>query len=61
MSRYEVREQEPSALHRSYGFVDPIFVVWDTERDMRVAFGTFQDRGRAEARMARMAERESRL
>lgn len=59
MSRYEIREQEPTALQQQYGVARTVFVVWDTEDDMRVPFGNCRTRKQAEARIARMEAREA--
>lgn len=59
MSRYEIREQAPSEAQRRLGVTGNVFVVWDTERDMRVAFGGYRDREHAQRRIDRMEERLS--
>lgn len=57
MSRYEIREQEPSEKLREFGFTDPVFVVWDTELDKRVPFGNYRDREHAQRRIDRVEAR----
>lgn len=59
MSRYEIREQEPTLLQQQYGVARNVFVVWDTENDAPVPFGRYRTRKRAEARIARMRAREA--
>lgn len=54
MSRYEVREQEPTDLQREMGVTGPVFVVWDTKWDKRVPFGNYGSRERAQHRADRM-------
>ena len=56
MKRFEIREQEPSALQRRYGVEGTVFVVWDNERGMRVPFGNYRTREQAEKRLARQEE-----
>lgn len=56
--RYEIRMQEPSEVAKSYGLTDPLFVVWDTELNKRVAFGNYSDRGRAVARIERLEAKQ---
>lgn len=58
MSRYEIREQEPSELHRLHGVTENVFVVWDTAKDRRAPFGNFPTRARAEAYRTRLEARE---
>lgn len=59
MSGYEVREQEPTDLQRRYGVAKTVYVVWDTERDTKMPFGSYRTRGRAVARIQRMEAREA--
>lgn len=59
MSRYEIREREPSDLAREeLSHTGPVFVVWDTWENKRVPFASYTDRERAERRIRRMEERE---
>lgn len=56
--RYEIREQGPSEVDRSYGMNDTLFVVWDTVKDKRAPFGNHRTRPMAEAHRARLEARD---
>lgn len=57
MKRYEIREQEPTETQRLLGVTTNVFVVWDMEKDMRVAFGNYRDHAGAQARVERLEAR----
>ncbi|MEV7814279.1 hypothetical protein AB0P05_26675 [Streptomyces flaveolus] len=57
MSRYEIREREATDLQQGMGFPARLFIVWDTEEDKRVPFGTYADREHAQRRIDRMEAR----
>jgi hypothetical protein len=53
--RWEIREKHASPrLIAEYGPWGPTFQVWDTAADRLVAFGQYDDRERAQARIDRM-------
>lgn len=54
MSRYEIREQEPSETARRLGVTQSLFQVWDLQENKRAPFGNYPTRKRAEARIQRM-------
>lgn len=59
MSRYEIREQEPTLLQQRYGVARTVYVVWDTELDMRVPFGSYRTRMHANDRLRRLRAKEA--
>jgi len=53
--RWEIREKpENPRLAAEYGSWGPVFQVWDTVADRRVAFGKYDSREHAQARIDRM-------
>jgi hypothetical protein len=56
VKRYEVREVERTQYQQQFDS-GSVFIVWDTERDMRVSFGSYRTREQAERRIKRMEER----
>jgi hypothetical protein len=57
MSRYDIREQEPTEAQQQLGVTGMVFVVWDTRWDAPVAFGRYGTREQAQKRIDRMEKR----
>lgn len=57
MSRYLIKEEQPSEKARSYGIDYPMYVVWDTVAGKTVPFGRHRDRDRALTHIERLESR----
>lgn len=59
MSRYEIKEFEPTELQKQYGVSRTVYVVWDNVANMRVPFGSYRTRPHAQDRLRRLEAKEA--